>query len=85
MHDSKLGDSILDSLVHSSITFYEDRIEVLFQDFVVCAVLGEKHYGANVPALSSGITERAVTLGLYASALDMDDVRKQIAESSESK
>lgn len=74
MHDSKLGDSILDSLVRSSISFNEDRLETLFQDFVACAVLGNKHYGAKVPALSSGITERAVTLGLYASALDMDDV-----------
>ena len=74
MHDSKLGDSILDSLVRSSISFNEDRLETLFQDFVACAVLGDKHYGAKVPALSSGITERAVTLGLYASALDMDDV-----------
>lgn len=74
MHDSKVGDSILNSLVRSSISFNEDRLEILFQDFVACAVLGDKHYGAKVPALSTGITERAVTLGLYASALDMDDV-----------
>lgn len=74
MHDSKAGNLILESLTHSTPEINGNRLETLFQDFVACAVLGDKHYGGKAPVLSSGITERAVTLGLYASALDMDDV-----------
>ena len=78
MHDPKLGNSIVEALTQKNLEVKEDRLEILFQDFVASAVLGEKHYGASVPALSPGITERAVTLGLYASALDMDDVNWRV-------
>jgi len=74
MYDPKLGDLIVETLTRKDLEIKEDRLETLFQDFVACAVLGEKHYGVSTQVLSSGITERAVTLGLYASALDMDDV-----------
>ena len=74
MRDSKAGELILESLTKSTQEIRRDRLETLFQDFVACTVLGEKHYGASSPALSSGVSERAVTLGLYASALDIDDV-----------
>lgn len=74
MHDPELGNSILHALTDDSFELHRERLEVLFQDFVACAVLGEKHYGLALPHLATGITERAVTLGLYASALDMDDV-----------
>lgn len=74
MHDPELGNSILRALTDDSFELHQERLEVLFQDFVACAVLGEKHYGLALPHLATGITDRAVTLGLYASALDMDDV-----------
>ncbi len=74
MNESTLGDSILDALTSKTIEAKHDRLKTLFQDFVAGAVLGEEHYGASLPIFSSGITERAVTLGLYTSALDMDDV-----------
>ncbi len=78
MHDPELGNLILNALTDDAIEFKKDRLDILFQDFVACAVLGEKHYGLSQPPLGTGITERAVTLGLYASALDMDDVDWQV-------
>jgi len=74
MNEITLGDSILDALTDKTVEMNRDRLETLFQDFAAGAILGEEHYGADVPVFSSGITERAVTLGLYTSALDMDDV-----------
>lgn len=78
MHDSKLGKLITETLTQNNLEINEERLEILFQDFVASAVLGEKHYGESVPALSSGIAERALTLCLYASALDMDDVNWRV-------
>ena len=78
MHDPKFGNSIVEALTQKNLEIKEDRLEILFQDFVASAVLGEKYYGASVPALSTGITERAVALGLYTSALDMDDVNWRV-------
>ena len=78
MHDPKLGKLMIEALTQNSLEIKENRLEILFQDFVASAVLGEKHYGVSAPALSSGITERAVTLGLYASAQDMDDVNWKV-------
>ena len=78
MHDPKLGKLMIEALTQNNLEINADRLEILFQDFVASAVLGEKHYGVRAPALSSGITERAVTLGLYTSALDMDDVNWKV-------
>ena len=74
MSKSELGDEILTTLVHTSPVVNTGRLEILFQDFVAEAIRGEKHYESPSAALCTGITERAVRLGLYASAQDMDDV-----------
>jgi 2-methylcitrate dehydratase PrpD len=74
MSKSDLGDEILATLVKTSPVKKNARLEILFQDFVVEAIRGEKHYESPSTALCTGITERAVRLGLYASAQDMDDV-----------
>ena len=74
MSQSDIGNTIFDHLVGTEPAPHQARLEILFQDFVAGAVLGEKHYGTPTSALCKGITERAVRLGLYTSALDMDDV-----------
>jgi hypothetical protein len=74
MTNAELGDSIFDVLVNEQPDLNNGRLDTLFQDFVAGAVLGEKHYGTPTSTLCTGITERAVRLGLYTSALDMDDV-----------
>ena len=74
MSKSDLGDEILATLVNTAPTENNSRLEILFQDFVAEAIRGEKHYESPSTALCTGITERAVRLGLYASAQDMDDV-----------
>jgi 2-methylcitrate dehydratase PrpD len=74
MANAELGGTIFDVLVNDQPDLNIGRLDTLFQDFVAGAVLGEKHYGTPTSTLCTGITERAVRLGLYTSALDMDDV-----------
>ena len=74
MSQSDIGTAIFDELTTTEPALDQARLDVLFQDFVAGAVLGEQHYGTPTSTLCKGITERAVRLGLYASALDMDDV-----------
>lgn len=74
MSDQYRGEALFDELVNSPVTINTERLNILFQDFVAGAVLGEAKYGISAPFLSKGITEKAVTFGLYTSALDMDDV-----------
>ena len=74
MSDLHPGEALLVALVNNPVSIDSERINILFQDFVAGAVLGEAHYGHEKPLLGNGVTERAVTLGLYTSALDMDDV-----------
>jgi len=74
MTNAELGGVIFDVLVNEQPDLNIGRLDTLFQDFVAGAVLGEKHYGTPTSTLCTGITERAVRLGLYTSALDMDDV-----------
>ncbi|CAB4540197.1 MAG: hypothetical protein F2519_05240 [Actinobacteria bacterium] len=74
MSQSDIGTAIFDELTTTEPALNQARLDVLFQDFVAGAVLGEQHYGTPTSTLCKGITERAVRLGLYASALDMDDV-----------
>lgn len=74
MPSNEIADKVLGELIEKNLEIKSNRLDILFQDFVACAVLGEKHYKLSTPVFTSGITERAVTLGLYASALDMDDL-----------
>ena len=73
--DKKLrGDALLNVLARDPITEDNARLETLFMDFVAEATLGQSRYPGNLQLLTSGITDRAVRLGLLCSARDMDDV-----------
>jgi 2-methylcitrate dehydratase PrpD len=74
MSSHQAGEDLLRALTKITASINSERLDTLFQDFVANAVLGEAHYGLERPFLDNGITERAVVLGLYSSALDMDDV-----------
>jgi hypothetical protein len=68
------GDSLLEALANKPIEENFSRLEILFLDFVAEATLGQIHYPDSPEVLSSGISDRAVRLGLLCSARDMDDV-----------
>lgn len=68
------GDALLQSLVNTPVADNKARLETLFLDFVAEATLGQDRYPKIPEVLTSGISDRAVRLGLFCSARDMDDV-----------
>ena len=73
--DKKMrGDALLQSLVNTPVADNKARLETLFLDFVAEATLGQDRYPKSPEVLTSGISDRAVRLGLFCSARDMDDV-----------
>jgi hypothetical protein len=73
--DKKMrGDSLLQSLVNTPVADHKARLETLFLDFVAEATLGQNNYPNSPEVLTTGISDRAVRLGLFCSARDMDDV-----------
>ena len=78
MPDSTRAQSLLHELSGAPPAIDQSRIELLFQDFVACSVRGERKYGYPLDNYVAGISDRAVRLGLYASAEDLDDVDWQV-------
>jgi hypothetical protein len=73
--DKKMrGDALLQALVNTPVADNKARLETLFLDFVAEATLGQNRYPNSPEVLTSGISDRAVRLGLFCSARDMDDV-----------
>jgi len=73
--DKKMrGDALLQALVNTTVTENRARLETLFLDFVAEATLGQNRYPKSPGVLTSGVSDRAVRLGLFCSARDMDDV-----------
>jgi len=73
--DKKMkGDALLQALVNTPVADNKARLETLFLDFVAEATLGQNRYPNSPELLTSGISDRAVRLGLFCSARDMDDV-----------
>lgn len=68
------GDALLQALVNTPVFENKTRLETLFLDFVAEATLGQDRYPNSPEVLTSGISDRAVRLGLFCSARDMDDV-----------
>lgn len=68
------GEALLQALVNTPVTENKARLETLFLDFVAEATLGQSRYPNSPEVLTSGISDRAVRLGLFCSARDMDDV-----------
>lgn len=78
MSDAELAEKVLTSLVNPIQNIDFSRLETLLNDFVAGAILGERKYGSVLEDLTTGMTERAVRLGLYSSAADMDDIDWQV-------
>lgn len=78
MADPTLAENVLIALTSKINQIDSKRLEILFADFVANAILGERKYNVRENALTNGISDHAVRLGLYASALDMDDVDWQV-------
>ena len=78
MADSTLAENVLVALTSRIERADIERLDVLCADFAANAILGERKYNAPQEALLIGISDHAVRLGLYASALDMDDVDWQV-------
>ena len=73
--DKKMrGDALLQALVNTPVAENRARLETLFLDFVAEATLGQGRYPNSPEVLTTGISDRAVRLGLLCSARDMDDV-----------
>ena len=78
MSDSIRAHSLLYELSGTAPAIDHSRIELLFHDFVACSIRGERKYGYPLDNNVEGIADRAVRLGLYASAEDLDDVDWQV-------
>lgn len=74
MADPILAENILIALTSKINQTDSNRLEILCTDFIANAILGERKYNSPENSILDGISERAVRLGLYASALDMDDI-----------
>jgi 2-methylcitrate dehydratase PrpD len=52
----------------------QERLRILFSDFIACVHSGKRKYKSGVSRLPPDLTQNAVRLGLYSSADDLDDV-----------